>query len=567
MKWVKAIINGHEVSVGFDENSIHVYNAYFVKDDLKLRGYRWNAEDKSWTVSPRDVDEELAVLQNDLKPAAPEAAVPVSGDTALDTFPPSHSVLELRHRIDRLIREGIRGSVWIRGVIASEVKTYAWASYFDLRDEDDQAGVFFRMEVRKDDLGRIAEKLRARGVADSLEKDLPVFLLVEVRLSLRHAVDVRLTVRDILPEFTQARIRNQRDVTLDTLRREGILDRQKHLALPTVLSRLGLITSELGTSIRDIRAGLGVCRDRYQVLVVDTRMEGSGAVASLLRALGRLERLSPAPEAVIIARGGGSEQSLAVFNDLELCRRVCLFPLPVLTAIGHEKDLSAIEICSHLTPVPATPSGLGHHLQQRFLRLQSELFETVGDLVARVTALRRGGIERLAGILRYWPRQGVALIRRRREGLLERMHAIERSAVFMVRAQQRQVKGRGVDLFQRTRSLMVAGSQTVLRAAARLDFAKRGRENRRAAAQIGEHLERIRDRVPRRFTAGEREVVSRGDLVRANDPALVLKRGFTLTLDPEDRVMTDAGRFRRLGRARLKFRDGIVPIRKEEDKP
>jgi hypothetical protein len=67
MNWIKVTINGRELNVGFDDSSIHVYNAFPVKDDLKLRGYRWDPADKSWFVTPSNIEDELEVLKNNLR--------------------------------------------------------------------------------------------------------------------------------------------------------------------------------------------------------------------------------------------------------------------------------------------------------------------------------------------------------------------------------------------------------------------------------------------------------------------------------------------------------------------
>ncbi|UCH98358.1 MAG: hypothetical protein JSV88_16360, partial [Candidatus Aminicenantes bacterium] len=339
MKWVTVVINGQEVSVAFDENSIHIYNAYPIKDDLKIRGYRWNPADKSWYLQPGDVDAEIRVLENNLQPSA--APVKCGKKPELAVFPESYSVAELRNRLDRLIREGIRGNIWVRGVIASDVKNYKWASYLDLKDEDENRDIFFRVEIKTHNLEKIERKLQESGAAQSLERDLPVFCHVEVYLPLRNVVDIRLSLLDILPEYTQAKIRNQREITLDKLKEEGIIENQKRLVVPVFISRLGLITSGQGTSIRDIKAGLHPYENKYRFFFVDSRMEGAHAVDSIIQAITFLES-SPGIEldAIIIARGGGSEQSLAVFNDLRLCRKVCHTPIPILTAIGHEKDIT-----------------------------------------------------------------------------------------------------------------------------------------------------------------------------------------------------------------------------------
>ena len=210
MNWIKLMIKGQEVNVGFDENSIHIYDAFPIKDDLKMRGYRWNPGDKSWFVTPDDLTVELEALKNNLNPVA--APTVPNRTTDLSPFPHSFSVIELRNRIDRLIKEGIRGYIWIRGIIASEIKNYQWASYFDLRDEKEGSDIYFRMEIKTGQLERVNSRLKELGIAEGLEKDLPVFLQAEVHLSLRNVVDIRLSVRDILPEYTQSKLRSQRDI-------------------------------------------------------------------------------------------------------------------------------------------------------------------------------------------------------------------------------------------------------------------------------------------------------------------------------------------------------------------
>ena len=77
-------------------------------------------------------------------------------------------------------------------------------------------------------------------------------------------MDIRLSLLDILPEYTQAKIRNQREITLEKLKEEGILENQKKLLVPAYISRIGLITSEQGTSIRDIKAGLHPFANKYR---------------------------------------------------------------------------------------------------------------------------------------------------------------------------------------------------------------------------------------------------------------------------------------------------------------
>ncbi|MCK4763881.1 MAG: hypothetical protein KAW12_16890 [Candidatus Aminicenantes bacterium] len=587
MKWVKAIIKDTEVSIAFDENSIHIYNAYTIKDDLKLRGYRWEPADKSWHTSPGDVESEIDVLQNNLSRVDPAPMPrPAGGEAA--KFPASCSVVELRSRIDRLIREGLRGQIWVRGVIASQVKNYQWFSYFDLKDEDEQQDIYFNVEVKKNDLERVTGKLRDLGAADALEKDLPVFSLVEVHLSFRNAVDIRLRLLDILPEYTQAKIRNRREITLDKLKEEGVLEKQKRLALPGLVSRVGLITSQQGTSVSDITAGLGAFAGKYSFYFVDTRMEGANAVDSLVRAIDYLEFSAGFPlDAVIIARGGGSEQSLAVFNDYRLCRRVCDCSIPMLTAIGHEKDLAAIEMCSFLTPTPATPSGIGKYLHDRFFDLQLSLSASVQRLIEYFSNIHNREIEKIRGYVKNIPNYAQSFLQLREDRFFALVRRLEQSVSFTVRDQERRIENLLMQALVKEKSYHEAGKKSLrqlvasilARAAAqrgrevkqiektilKIDFAKRVRVNREQVRDI-RHIGRdILRRTGRTVLEKEKTLQSLADLIKASDPENILKKGFTLTLDGEDRVIKSLVEFGKTGAGRLRFHDGIVKIKKQEE--
>ena len=591
MKWVTTEINGQEVNIAFDENSIHIYNAYPIKDDLKMRGYRWNPADKSWYLKPGDVEGEVSLLKNNLRPASssstPAPVVP-GKKTELAAFPDSYSVSDLRNRLDRLIRDGIRGNIWVRGVIASEIKTYQWASYLDLKDEDDSRDMFFRVEIKTQYLEKIKRKLQESGAALALERDLPVFCLVEVYLPLRNVVDIRLSLLDILPEYTQARLRNQRDITLEQLVKEGILENQKRLVLPLYISRLGLITSEQGTSITDIKAGLHPYEGKYEFYFVDSRMEGANAVDSIMAAIGYLES-NPggvAVDAIIIARGGGSEQSLAVFNDLRLCRKVCHSPIPILTAIGHEKDSSAIEVCSWLTPTPSTPSGIGKYLQSRYLNLEEQLNAMVTRLMHHFSTVHQGEIEKINSFLRNLPTRISSLIKLREERFLALARGLERSIAFTVRDHHRRVATLTGQLLKKFREILSEGKKGIQlltaiissRAAAirqrearqmektiaKLDFDKLRRIHRKQHEDILMNTRRTLAAAVRNLDNARKNLDSRIQLIKANDLNQILKKGFTLTLDQDNRVIKSLEEFRRKEKAILQFRDGVVPIREDQ---
>ncbi len=566
MKRVQLLIDGHPVTVAFDENSIHVFNAFPVKDHLKSRGYRWNALGKSWDYASGDVEKELSRLQGSRQIAPADTLVPHVADAALPGLPESLAVAELRERVEALLRAALPANIWVRGVIASEPKSYRWATYFDIRDEDDSLDMVFSCEMRQSERDHIEQRLASTGVASGLEKDLPVFLLVEVGLSHKYTVNVRLRAVDILPEFTRERLRSQRDLTVERLRREGLLDLQKGLRLPMLVQRIGLLTSALGTSVQDILAGLSPLENRYRIGFLDTRMEGSGAVDGLIAALDFFESSSSwRADAVVIARGGGSEQSLGVFNDYRLCARICRCRIPVLTAIGHEKDLSAAEICSHFTPTPSTPSGVGRFLRERFLDLQARLGDSVRKLVERFADARRFENERLRALVRQLPRQGYQRLQWQEVNLQGRMLDFSRLGMRVSREQSARLEELRHIVYLRARAFMLREAEKLGRAASRVDFRRRLRLSDQAISQIVDRVGKLESGTDRLMRKAMDDVQARASLAQANHPDRILEKGFTLTFAPDGKVAATAQAFRALPWARLRFADGTEKIERKEE--
>ncbi len=551
MKQISMVVKGTEVRVAFDENSIHVYNAYPIKDALKLRGYRWNPGEKSWYHDRAEIDSELAVLKNNLDPLTPkkESAVENLTNAAVREpepdhgFPKSTSVSALRNRIQRVISETLTGHVWIRGVVASDIKNYKWASYFDLRDEDEQKDLFFSSEVRSNELSVINFKLKQSGVADCLAKDLPVLVLADVTLSYKKNINIKLTVIDIIPEFTREKIKNQREITIDRLKSEGILEKQRRFRLPKLITRIGLISSEQGTSVSDILSGLGKCRQKYDFYFVDARMEGDAAVSSIIRAIKQFEKATATrPDLLIIARGGGSEQSLALFNDYHLCRSVCETSIPVVTAIGHEKDLSAIELCSFLTPSPSTPSGIGKFLFDAYIQTENDLLNLFGNISRMSNELMRDQWFRIQNHLR-----SIGIINRRfvhdHVGrIAERLRLVFIRSAAKLKTERRQVFS-AADRIKPDRIILSLDQKS-----------NDVRLRTRALMSSGE----------RNLKTAQQHVSQKMELAKARDPQQILKKGFALTLSRSGKVIPSRQAFVEQS-ARLRFHDGEIQIIKAEE--
>jgi len=140
----------------------------------------------------------------------------------------------------------------------------------------------------------------------------------------------------------------------ERLAQEGLFDDARKRPLPALPRKIGVVTSPDGAAIRDILSILGRRYPNAHIVISPTRVQGEGASTEIVRALKNLERVSGI-DVMIVARGGGSIEDLWAFNEEAVARAVADATVPVVSAVGHETDVT---ICDFVADVRApTPSA------------------------------------------------------------------------------------------------------------------------------------------------------------------------------------------------------------------
>lgn len=154
-------------------------------------------------------------------------------------------------------------------------------------------------------------------------------------------------------------LRQQVAALAEKLRREGLMDESRRRRIPAFCTRVAVVTSLTGAVIDDVKRTLRRRNPLVELVCVGSKVQGEGAPADLIDALGRASRIVPAPDCILLIRGGGSYEDLMAFNDESLARAVASCPVPVVTGIGHEPDTSICDMVSDRrcsTPTAAAES-------------------------------------------------------------------------------------------------------------------------------------------------------------------------------------------------------------------
>lgn len=212
--------------------------------------------------------------------------------------------------------------------------------------------------VEKDAAGTTRAKIRAmiwagtlsairRKFIDATGRDIASGMKVLVRGSASHhnLYGLSFTISDIDPSYTLGDIERLRREILERLAREGLLNRNRSLAPPTVPQRIAVISAEGAAGYGDFINQLQNNPDRFCIYPVlfPAIMQGERTAPSVMAALDLVEQSPFAWDAVVIIRGGGATTDLNGFDNYDLARRVATFPLPVIVGIGHERDRTVLD--------------------------------------------------------------------------------------------------------------------------------------------------------------------------------------------------------------------------------
>lgn len=237
--------------------------------------------------------------------------------------------------------------IWVRAEISSLNRKQNGHCYLDLSESGPDGVVAkVRATIWASRWNYIEQYFRS--VTHS-SLDVGMEILARVRVNFHPVFGLSLDIDEIDPDFTLGAGERKKQETIDRLTREGLMDLQKRLRLPLLPYSLAVISAPGAAGWGDFRKHL--TENEYgfvfNVKLFEAVMQGEGAPASII---GALEGILTGPvryDAVLILRGGGSELDLACFDDYSLAVRIARCPLPVFTAIGHDKDYHVADMVAN----------------------------------------------------------------------------------------------------------------------------------------------------------------------------------------------------------------------------
>lgn len=296
---------------------------------------------------------------------------------------------------------------------------------------------------------------------------------------------------------------------------EGLFDKARKRPIPFLCQRIGLVTSPTGAVIRDMLTVMGRRNPLLHIVLSPAKVQGAGAAAEIVRGISRLNALGNL-DVIIVGRGGGSIEDLYCFNEEAVARAIASSAIPVVSAVGHETDVTIADFVADLrAPTPSAAAELVVKERSELLGVLSNLDARLGRVMQREIQDRQMRVLGLSERLRD-PRRRILEQRIRLEGWSQRLNRV---------LDQKQARARTQVL---TLDARLSAQSPVLRLA-------------------GEHrqLELLKERVGRAF---ERGMDARRERLGAHmahldavSPLSILARGYALARrDSDERVLRGA---------------------------
>ena len=250
------------------------------------------------------------------------------------------------NRLARTLLESQMGLIWLSAEVSNFVAAASGHWYFTLKDNKAQV----RAAMFKN-TNRLVRRRPKEG-----DK-----ILVRASVGIYEARGDYQLIVEHLEDDGEGRLKQAFDALKAKLLAEGLFDASNKRPMPETVRKIGLITSASGAALHDVLSVLGRRSPATEVIIYPSLVQGEMAPAQLIEAINTANARQEV-EVILLTRGGGSMEDLWCFNDEALARTIAASSLPIVSAVGHEVDVTIADFVADMRA--PTPSAAAEQLSQ-----------------------------------------------------------------------------------------------------------------------------------------------------------------------------------------------------------
>jgi len=416
------------------------------------------------------------------------------------------SLIEVTTSIRKTIEERYTSVFWVKAEM-NKLNHYSHSGHcYPELVEKTNGKVIAQMKanVWKSDFDRINHNF-LRVLKEPLKDGIKILFSATISFDSSHGLSLRIL--DIDPSFSLGELEREKQETLERLRREGIFNSNKALKLPILPQRIAIISVETSKGYSDFINVIENNQWGYKFfrLLFPSLLQGDKSIVSICNQLMRIKKIIKHFDVVAIIRGGGGDVGLSSYNNYELAKEIALFPIPVLTGIGHSTNETVAEMVSYKNAI--TPTELADFLIQKFHDFSVPIKKGEEIIVDRAKRILSDEKLRFQNFMKYFRSVTNSKLLRSRVEIKSQSETILRQSRFLIIGKSQ--------LLHRTKQEIFKTVATLLST------------NKKHLADLIKEIKSFPVQTLE-IENGKVEAIEKN--IRMLDPLNVLKRGFSITL-------------------------------------
>ncbi|MFR9620149.1 MAG: exodeoxyribonuclease VII large subunit [Rikenellaceae bacterium] len=345
---------------------------------------------------------------------------------------------QLQRSIQLSIAERFSSQVWVSAEISDIKVNGSGHCYLELVEKGESDGVAkaqVRGVVWRSAYAQIAARFRAASGQD-LVRGLTI--LARVNVSYHELYGLSLQVTDIDPTYTIGEVERQRQAAIAKLKEVGAWDLNRELPLAAFSQRIAVISSSKAAGYQDFMRELAQSIYHVSITLFEATMQGAAAEESIIEAMVAIAKRREEFDAVVVIRGGGSTNDLNCFNSYRLALHFAHFPRPVIAGIGHDKDVSVVDMVAHMSL--KTPTAVAGWLVERMMVLDTWLYNSTIEIQRYAVEMSRRYEVELEGYAKELVVRSEEAVNSSKRGLIEMLDELISVAESTIADRRREVE-------------------------------------------------------------------------------------------------------------------------------
>lgn len=349
------------------------------------------------------------------------------------------SLSEVTKSIQNTLSERYPTAFWVKAEM-NKLNHYPQSGhcYPDLVEKADNKIIAeMRSNIWKDDYHRINDNF-LKVLHEPLKNGINI--LFSAKISFHPVYGLSLRILDIDPSFSLGELEKEKQETIRKIKAEGIYQSNKALKLALLPKRIAIISALTSKGYSDFLNVIEGNTWGYHFfhMLFPAHLQGENAVESIITQLMRIRNVQHHFDAVAIIRGGGGDVGLTCYNNYVLSKEIALFPIPVLTGIGHSTNETVTEMVAYKNAI--TPTELADWLIQQFHNFAVPVQKAQESIIEKCSLLIRDDKLRVLNTVRFFRSVTLSRLIKNKNGIENQLRSLlQQSAYFIQRKREREI--------------------------------------------------------------------------------------------------------------------------------